>query len=138
MPRTPAIACAAVLLLVPACARNGGADTVLASGHVEATDVRVATKIGGTLRRLDIEEGDRLTRGQTIAQIDTVDLKLARDAALAERRAADAQLRLLLAGSRKEDVAAAEAQVARDRAELDAAQRDLDRYQGLLDTGSGT
>lgn len=138
MPRTSTTLLLALPLLLAGCARNGRADSVLASGHVEATDVRVATKIGGTLARLDCEEGDRLTRGQTIAQIDTVDLKLARDAAEAERAAADARLRLLLAGSRKEDVAAAEAQVARDRAELDSAQRDFDRFQGLLDTGSGT
>lgn len=138
MPRTSATLLLALPLLLAGCARGGSGNTVLASGHVEATDVRVATKIGGTLARLACEEGDRLTPGQTIAQIDTVDLKLARDAAEAERAAADAQLRLLLAGSREEDVAAAQAQVARAAAELDAAQRDFDRFQGLLDTGSGT
>lgn len=129
---------AALLATALGCREKGPSPTVLASGHVEATDVRVATKIGGTLSSYSLEEGDRLTRGQEIARIDTVDLRLALEAARAERSAAQAQLALLRAGARKEDVAAAAADVDRAEAERDHAQRDLQRFQGLLDSGSGT
>ena len=83
-------------------------------------------------------EGDRVAAGQELARIDATDIALALDGAKADRGQADAELRLRVAGSRKEDVAGAEAQVSLGRADLDGAQRDLDRLQGLLDAGSGT
>jgi HlyD family secretion protein len=70
--------------------------------------------------------------------VDTVDIRLALDAARAERSQADAELRLRRAGSRKEDIAEARAQVARAAADLDGAERDLARMEGLLAAGSGT
>jgi HlyD family secretion protein len=125
-------------LLAAAACREAGDDAIVASGYVEATEVRVSAKVGGTLEALLVEEGDLVAAGQEIARVDAVDLRLARDAAAAERDGADAALRLLLAGSREEDVAEARALAQRARAELDSAERDLARFQGLLDTGSGT
>jgi HlyD family secretion protein len=125
-------------VLLPACSPRSPSSLIRATGHVEATEVRVATKIGGRLDALTLEEGDRLERGQTIAQIDTVDLQLALDAAAAERARAAAELALLEAGYRKEEIAEAEAQVEQARAELANAELRLARLQGLLDAGSGT
>jgi len=109
-----------------------------ASGHVEATDVRISAKVGGTLLSLPFEEGDRVAAGAEFARIDTVDARLALDTARAERGQAEADLRLRLAGARPEDIAEAAAQVALAEADLAGAQRELDRMQGLMDSGSGT
>jgi HlyD family secretion protein len=124
--------------LAAACGRSEPAGIITASGHVEATQVRVAAKTPGTLAKLAVDEGDRVTLGQTVAEVDTVDLRLALDGAKAERAAADAELRLRTAGSRKEDIAEARAQVTRAEADLDGAERDLARMEGLLGAGSGT
>jgi HlyD family secretion protein len=121
-----------------ACGRSQPAGLITASGHVEATEVRIAAKTPGTLASLRVDEGDRVAAGQTLAQVDTVDIRLALDAARAERSQADAELRLRRAGSRKEDIAEARAQVARAAADLDGAERDLARMEGLLAAGSGT
>ena len=45
-------------LLGAACDREGEDGRILASGHVEATEVLLSTKVGGTLERLDVDEGD--------------------------------------------------------------------------------
>lgn len=121
-----------------ACGDGGDGSLIATSGHVEATDVRIATKVAGRLERFALEEGDRVALGDEIGRIDDVDIRLAVDAARAERVQADAELRLRLAGSRPEDIAEAEAQVARAEADLQGARVDLDRMQGLLDAGSGT
>ena len=121
-----------------ACGQRDDRSLIVASGHVEATDVRISTKIGGRLLLFEVREGDRTTPGQELARIDSTDVGLALDGAKADRGQAEAELRLRVAGSRKEDVAGAEAQVAQARADLDGAQRDLDRLEGLLDAGSGT
>jgi HlyD family secretion protein len=125
-------------LCVVSCSRGGDEGVIVASGHVEATEVRVATKVPGRLSRVAVEEGDRVTAGQLLAQVDTTDVSLALAAARAERSQADAELRLRLAGARREDVGEAEANVQRARADLDGAERDLERMEGLLASGSGT
>ena len=120
------------------CHQGPGASAVVVSGHVEATDVRVATKVAGRLDTLLVQEGDRVRAGQELGRIDTTDIQLALAQARAERDQAAADLRLRLAGSRAEDIAEVAAQVDAARVDLDNAQRDFDRMQGLLERGSGT
>ena len=130
----------AVLVLFAglACRRSGDAALIQVSGHVEATEVRISTKVPGRLRSFAVEEGDQVAAGQLLAELDTTDLKLSLGQARAERDQAAAELRLRLAGARREDVAELQAQAASAEAELRAAERDLARMQGLLDKGSGT
>jgi len=137
-------ASAAALVPAAACREKPPADRVRVSGYVEATEVRVAPEVGGRLIDLKVAEGDRVTTGDVIAQLDTADIKLSLQRAAAERQGADAQLRLLLAGARQEDIRQAEAQreaaeadVAGARQELTSAERDLKRFEDLLASNSG-
>ena len=132
-----ALVAALVALGTTGCRSHEDPNAIVASGHVEATDVRVATKIPGTLATLSPDEGDAVTAGQVIATIDTTDLDLTLATARAERDAADADLRLKRAGARPEEIAEAKALVAQAEADLAGAQRELDRFQGLVDSGSG-
>ncbi len=118
--------------------RREQSDEIVVSGHVEATEVRVSTKIAGRVEATAFEEGSDVTKGQELARIDTVDLRLALDAARAEEKQASAELRLRIAGTREEDVAEARAQADRAEAELEGAERELERMAGLLASGSGT
>jgi HlyD family secretion protein len=123
---------------VVGCGRSQDPSLIVASGHVDATDVRIATKVPGRLESFGLREGDVVAAGQELARVDATDLRLALRQAQAEREQAAAELRLRLAGARKEDVAELTAQVAGVEADLGNAQRDLERMQGLLDRGSGT
>jgi membrane fusion protein YbhG len=131
---------ATVLLFQAAVGCSGRRDPgqILASGHVEATHVRVSTKVAGRLETLSIAEGDHVSTGQEMGRIDTVDLRLSLQQAKAERDQAAAELRLRLAGARKEDIAELEAQIASVAVDLANAELDLERMQALLDKGSGT
>ena len=136
---------AALLLMLAGCSRPAPADRVRASGQVDATDVQVSPEVGGRLLELHVAEGDRVTPGELIARLDTADAELALRQARAERDQADAQLRLLLAGSREQDIRQAEAQLAAARANaaagqavLTSAQQDVDRFESLLRTDSGS
>lgn len=132
------IAAAAVVASLLGCSRGTDSTEIVASGHVEATDVRVATKIAGRLESLLVQEGDVVRAGQVLATIATTDIKLALDQARAERDQAAAEYRLRLMGARKEDIAELEAQIESVRSDLGSAQKDLDRMQDLLAKGSGT
>ena len=128
----------ACLALAAGCRQRHDDSLITASGHVEATDVRLATKVAGHLERFAVEEGDTVASAQELARIDTTDARLALSQAAAERDLANAELRLRLAGSRKEDVAEHQAQVAGVEVDLRHAEQDFQRMQALLDRGSGT
>jgi len=142
--RIAALALCAAGLALPGCRDTPPADRVRVSGYVEATEIRVAPEVGGRLLDLKAAEGDRVKTGDIVAQLDTADITLALRRAAAERQGADAQLRLLLAGARQEDIrqaeaqrAAAEADVSAARQELASAERDLKRFEDLLASNSG-
>ena len=143
---TRAIALAAIAASVAAGCRDAPpTDRVRASGHVEATEVRVAPEVGGRILELRVDEGSRVTVGDVIARLDTADTELALARARAERLVADAQVRLLLAGAREEDIRQAAAQEAAARAELSAAKAELasaevdfKRFDDLVKAGSGS
>ena len=124
--------------ILAACRSGAPSNEIVASGHVEATEVLVSSEVAGTLRKLAVDEGASVTAGQELAQVDTADTELQLAASRAERATAAAELRLLRKGARDEDVREAEAQVKKAQADLDAAGRDLERMQALLDRGSGT
>jgi HlyD family secretion protein len=136
--KRPAAIVLGITLLAAGCGPDEDDTRILASGHVEATEVRISTKVGGILESLAVDEGSVVEAGQELARIDTVDTRLALESARAELARARAELRLLLAGPREEDIAEARAQVARAEADLAGATRDLERMEGLLATGSGT
>ena len=128
-----------------ACRDKPPADRVRVSGQVEATDVQVAAQVGGRMLELRVAEGDRVKQGDLLARLDTADAELALARAKADRQQADAQLRLVLAGARVEDVRQAEAAVAASEAdvraadaELSAARADVDRFEMLLASNSGS
>ncbi len=132
------LAALAASLLAVGCRDTNNDGAIYASGHIEATEVRLASKIGGRLLEAPLEEGDIVTTGDLVARIETIDAEHQLAQARANAEAADAQLRLLLAGTRAEDLRRAEDQLAQSQAELDAARRDLDRLAGLAERGTAT
>lgn len=137
------VVAAAVLFTV--CREDASVTEARVSGQVDATEVHVAPEVGGRIIEMTSAEGDRVKRGDVMARLDTRDVDLALQRAQAERSQADAQLRLLQAGARPQDIrqaqaqaAAAAADVAAAQAELAAAQTDLQRFEQLLRSNSGS
>lgn len=64
---------AAILLLTSCSNDNGKADGY---GNFEATEITVSAEGTGKLMSFNLEEGDRLTDGQVIGYIDTIQLSL--------------------------------------------------------------
>jgi membrane fusion protein YbhG len=148
--RRPGTTLAGVLVTLIAATlatcRNRDANApIRASGYVEATEVRVAPEVGGRVLELRVAEGDRIANGQLIAKLDTADTRLALRRVEGEREQAIAQLRLLQAGARAEDIRQAQAEsesasadVRAAAAELEAANVDLQRFEALLQSNAGS
>jgi HlyD family secretion protein len=128
-----------------ACRNSRAQAAPRASGYVEATEVRVSPEVGGRVVELNVAEGDRVEVGALIARLGTADAELSIRRAEAERDQAVAQLRLLEAGARPEEIRQAQAQldsaeadVRAAAAELQSAESDLQRFDALLAANAGS
>ncbi|MBZ0072898.1 MAG: HlyD family efflux transporter periplasmic adaptor subunit [Gammaproteobacteria bacterium] len=134
----------AVVVAVLAWQRYGVHDEAagLASGNgrIEAVEVNVATKIPGRVAAILVDEGDFVTAGQVVAQMDTEVLEAQLRQAQAQwqqARSAEATARSQLA-QREAEKAAALAAVRQREAELDATDKRAQRSATLATRGAGS
>lgn len=121
--------------------------------------VSVNPEINGTLQVINVDEGSRVKAGDVLAVIQNLDLQNSYEETKGELASKSAQLELLRAGSRPEEIDRAERQietkraevantsrvqqeravlqeaVARKEAELDNASKNYDRSRKLLEEG---
>ncbi|MDO8538987.1 MAG: HlyD family efflux transporter periplasmic adaptor subunit [Opitutaceae bacterium] len=133
--RATAVFAAGLTLLAAGCRRGdatGSGDLVL-SGNVEVTEAQLSFKMPGRVIERTVAEGDRITAGQPVARLD--DAEQVHEVALrrAELAAAEALLAELRAGSRPQEIAAAEAGLRSTEAERERARLEFTRQKELLD-----
>jgi len=105
----------------------------IGSGTIEATEVTVSAQARGTLALVAFAEGDTVSAGQTLAQIDVKELELQRKASAASLDELDAS-RLTVG----QDVAAAREVVEQARITLENTQTTRDRISSLFAQGAAT
>jgi HlyD family secretion protein len=74
-----AFACVTLALLA-GCHRQNNA----VSGTIEVDEVHVGPRMGGRVEKIFAQEGDKLTRGQAIVELDAAELRARRDLAAAQ------------------------------------------------------
>jgi HlyD family secretion protein len=108
------------------------------NGRIEATEIDVATKLGGRVQDIMVNEGDFVDVDQPLAQMQVDVLDAERDEAQAQSRqavnaVASAEAQVV---ARQSEKAAAQAMVALRESELDAAQRRFARTDTLTKQGA--
>ncbi|TWT89840.1 Macrolide export protein MacA [Pseudobythopirellula maris] len=104
------------------------------TGYTEASQTaEVAPRIAGTIVSLPIEEGDRVEVGQVIAVLDREEFAPDLLQAQASVSMAKAQRDELVLGSREEEVAQAEANLAKAESALHNARRAFERADSISD-----
>ena len=108
---------------------------VMASGTVEVTEVQLAPLAGGRIEALEINESDHVKKGQFIARLsmDGADDDL--EMAASALAAAEAQLKDIKSGFRKEDISRARAELSARAAQYEQAKRDEKRFAELAADG---
>ncbi|VEP14093.1 RND family efflux transporter MFP subunit [Hyella patelloides LEGE 07179] len=91
---------------------------------------------GGKLVSISVDEGDRVTTGTVVAQIDTSNLSAQRQSLVAQKAQAEARLRELQNGARSEQIAAAQASVRDIERQLELEQIKRDRRKYLYEQGA--
>ena len=108
------------------------------SGTIECTQVDVSSLVAGRIAEMRCGEGDAVKAGDVLARIDTADFDLRAAEARAALAAAQAQLDLVKAGSRAEDIERARHQCEEAEAAARAAQADRDRVEKVFQQGNAT
>jgi multidrug efflux pump subunit AcrA (membrane-fusion protein) len=98
--------------------------------------VDVACETGGTIEKLYFEKGDRVKKGQLLAEISTSSIQLSVNQAMAAFQAAKSNLEKTEKGSRPEEIRIAEAVLKEAEAALFEAKKNFDRIKGLYESRS--
>lgn len=124
-----------ILSLFSACS-NENKKNLQFTGNVEAVEVLISAKVNGEIISINVEEGDKISKGDTLAIIDKTEYELQYQQSVAAERAAEAQYLMLLRGSRKEDIIQGEENLKLAEANLLNAKEDYKRVENLFNTGS--
>ncbi|MGA2483859.1 MAG: efflux RND transporter periplasmic adaptor subunit [Candidatus Acidiferrales bacterium] len=108
------------------------ADNVLQlSGNIEAHESVVSFKVQGRLVELPVEEGQWVNAGDVLARLDSDDYRQQVQMDEAGVHTRDAELALAEAGSRSQEIKAAQQSLIDAQADLDLKKADLQRYESL-------
>ena len=100
-------------------------------GVVRATEVRVAPEVGGHLAAVHVRKGDRVKRGDVLAELSAVELSAQLGQARAAYQSALADRNNVYAGIRSEEIATSAAEVDKANSRLTYANQQLTRYSRL-------
>jgi HlyD family secretion protein len=104
-------------------------------GEVDATQVRVASKVVGRLDSLPVHKGDAVTKGELLFVLSSPEINARLDQANAALRGAEAQNSKALSGAEQEDIEAAYNMYLKAQAAFELAQKTNVRIQNLYKEG---
>ncbi len=110
---------------------------LLLYGNVDLRQVELAFNDSERIEAVLVQEGDRVTRGQVLARLDTSRLKAQEAIAEATVQGQQAVVEKLHAGSRPEEVDQAQANVLSAKADLVNADQNWRRLSSLAELASG-
>jgi HlyD family secretion protein len=126
-----------LLLILVGCHRHDLTDSRY-QGMVELEQTDLGFEIAGRIATLEVKTGTQVKKGQVVARLDDSLDKATRDVRAHELDAAKADLALLHAGTRVEDIRAARAELDAAKANEDVLTKQVDREKHLLSTGATT
>jgi len=104
-------------------------------GEVDATQIRVASKVVGRLDSLPVHKGDFVKKGMLLYVLSSPEINAKLDQANAALQGAIAQNSKALSGAEKEDIAAAYNMYMKARAAYEFAQKTYTRVENLYKEG---
>jgi multidrug resistance efflux pump len=127
----------AIAAAAAACGPKSDPNIVHLNGRLEAPLVDLAPKVSGRVISVAVKEGDRVKAGDLLVTLDLGDTALAVERDRHGVESARARLQDLSVGSRRAEVASAEAQLADRQAAVELAEREMQRQQLLLSKAVG-
>ena len=112
--------------------KTAPANQLTLSGNIEAHESLVSFKVAGRITELPVEEGQQVQQGALLAQLEDADYKQRVRMDEAGVRVRESDLALTLAGTREQEVKAAQQAMVDAQADLEQKKLDSDRAQRLF------
>lgn len=127
-----------IVFVFAGCGNNHENNSITASGTIESVNVTVSSKSTGKIEKLNFKEGDRVKKGDLLVEInhDLLDIQLRQSEAGVDL--ANAQLKLLKSGARREDIKQSEDLVNQAKTNVDLAKLDKERAEDLYKQDAAT
>lgn len=106
-------------------------------GNVDIRQVSLAFEQSGRIEKLLVQEGDKVKAGQVLATLNTNSLEIQAKQAQAQLKAQQETIVKQQVGARPEEISQAQAQLASTQADLDKANKNLQRLQILVSSTDG-
>lgn len=100
-------------------------------GEVEATQVKVASKIAGRINGIHVREGEQVEPGAILVSLDSPEIEAKLRQAKAAQKAANAQRSKANSGTRKEQIESAKNMWLKAKAGTELAEKTLERIRKL-------
>jgi HlyD family secretion protein len=127
------VAASIIVLYIRWTERKPPGNILMISGNIEAHESTVAFKVQGRLDELLVEEGQYVRKGDLIARLDREDYVQQAKVDEANVGSREAELNLALAGSRIQEIKAAEQAVLDAQADLELKKIEFHRNQTLYE-----
>lgn len=134
-PAAPAAGVALLVLALGAC-RRGPEVPPGFQGIVEYDQRVIGFEVPGRIEQVAVQRGDLVKTGQLLAKLDDTLQRLTVESRQKDQAAAETDLALLLAGSRREDIASGAADLQASMATEDQARKEDDRVHRLVADGA--
>lgn len=102
-------------------------------GEAQATEYRVSGKVPGRVEKIYVREGDFVKKGDTLAMIESPEVRAKLAQAMAVKKAAEAQRNKAVKGARQEQIAAAYEMWQKALAGEDIMKKSFDRTSRLYE-----
>jgi len=114
-------------------------NSIATNGKIEPEeDFQAHAPMATTVKKIYVHEGDNVKRGQLLVRLDDADARATAAKALAQLRAAEADLSSVGAGGTHEEVLNNQSALVKAHAESESAQRNLDAMRRLRDSGAAS
>ena len=128
-----------VLVRAETVTRQAISSVISTNGKVEPVqNFEAHAHAQAVVKRVYVHEGDMVKAGQPLIQLDDGDARAQAAKALAQLRAAEADLHAVSSGGTQEEVLTTRSGLVKAKAERDAAERNLQAVQRLQQTGAAS
>lgn len=114
-------------------------NSIVTNGKIEPEeDFQAHAPLATTVKKIYVHEGDIVKKGQLLVRLDDADARATAAKALAQLRAAQADLNSVDTGGTHEEVLNNQSALVKAHAELDSAQRNFEAMRRLKDSGAAS
>lgn len=121
----------AIIAVIVIVAQANNNEEKIVTGLIETTTVNVASKIPGRIEEIFVKEGDKVSKGQILARLESIEMNAKVEQAKGQLEAAKFKYKMALNGARPEEKEATEKLYLQAKHQYELAKKTYERMMNL-------